>query len=158
MICPKYEPLCDFQYLLTLYIHPYTSILKALYPFNHLAFNQSSHNMPLSLRPYPGIYAELAAEWEVKEVRRQQVSEPAMRTYIISQRNHFLILFVLFIVAILILQTSLFLHKVYMSRRRAARRQLYADDAASSDVEDVVAISWVDDEKALAKSDGLENE
>lgn len=114
--------------------------------------------MPLSLRPYPGIYAELAAEWEVEEVRRQQVSEPAMRTYIISQRNHFLILFVLFIVAILILQTSLFLHKVYMSRRRAARRQLYADDAASSDVEDVVAISWVDDEKALAKSDGLENE
>lgn len=114
--------------------------------------------MPLTLRPYPGLYAELDAEWDIEDIQRQYVSKSGVRKYIISQRNHFLALFVILILAMLLLQLSLFLYKMYTSRRRNIRRHLYANDAVECDVEDVVAISWVEDEKAMIMLDGGANE
>lgn len=100
--------------------------------------------MAITLKPCPGSYAKLAAQWEAKEVQRQHASDSAVRKYMISERNHF---FILFVVAILLMQLSLFLHKMYISRRRQTRRQLYASDGVGTDVEDVITVSWVEDEK-----------
>lgn len=67
-------------------------------------------------------------------------------------------MFVTFILAILLLQLSLFSYKMYISRRRKARRDRYADDAVGNDVEDAVAVLWVKDEKVVIVLDGDEDD
>lgn len=96
--------------------------------------------MPFSLQPNPRLYAKLAAQWEAEETQRQD--EAAARSYFTTQRNRFLILFV---IAILLLQISVFLYKTYTSPSRQARRQLYVQHG--KDVEDVVTVEWSEAEK-----------
>lgn len=102
--------------------------------------------MTFALEPNPELYAKLAAQWEAEEVRRQH--EATRRMHIDCSSYYYLLFFIL---VMLMLQLSVSAYRFYMSKRRQARRELFAQEG--KDVEDVVAVLWADEKVPIVTND-----
>lgn len=111
--------------------------------------------MTFTLKPNPGLYAKLAAQWEAEEVQRQQ--DAARRIHMDWSTYWFLILLMIIMI---VLQLSVCTYKLYISKRRQARRELYAQEYKDVEnaVEDVITIVWAEDEKVGLATSNEPNE